>query len=299
MNKNSERGLTGDTHQVESDIADFLYHVSSAITQGGGGEGAKLFLMGHSMGGAESLVYLLSQPQSFATAQALKQGALLPFSGLLVESPHIAFPSGSQPSSLLVFAGRIAGKMLPHMQMVQKLEASNMSRDPKVCEEWKNDPLCHDTGTLQGLAGLLDRAGHLDAVGGGSKAGGKECGGLMGRLPCPVFWAHGTGDKVCDFAASKKLYDRLAADGGKDAWHSENLFRAYEGAYHKLHAEPDGVGEEFAKDVGGWILRVAKVGQGRMQSEIATGHGPLQEVANGKHTTESMGGGAEGVKSRL
>ena len=64
--------------------------------------------------------------------------------------------------------------------MLQKLDSSAMSRNPKVCKDWEADELCHDMGTLRGLAGLLDRAGCLDGLGGsreGSIAGVKVAGG--------------------------------------------------------------------------------------------------------------------------
>jgi alpha-beta hydrolase superfamily lysophospholipase len=38
----------------------------------------------------------------------------------------------------------------------------------------------------------------------------------------------------------------------------EKRFASYEGGYHKMHAEPDGKGEEFARDVGDWIAGVVK-----------------------------------------
>lgn len=260
VHKHADWGLTGDTHQVESDIADFIHYVSSTIKSNGKADDAKLFLMGHSMGGGESLVYLLSEPHSFATTKMREEGVMIPISGLLLESPFIDFPPSQQPSAVLVFFARLAGKMFPHMQRVENLEPSFMCRDPKVCEDWKNDKLCHDTGTLQGLAGLIDRALQLDAV--GQRKGAKEAGGLLGKLPCPVFWAHGTGDKVCDYPASKRLYERLTEDGKSDPWKRQNLLRSYEGAYHKLHAEPDGLAEQFARDAAGWITRVADGTQG-------------------------------------
>ena len=37
-----------------------------------------------------------------------------------------------------------------------------MSRDPEVCKQYDTDKLCHDTGTLEGLAGMLQRAEELE-----------------------------------------------------------------------------------------------------------------------------------------
>ena len=62
---------------------------------------------------------------------------------------------------------------------------------------------------------------------------------------------HGDGDKVVTLNATQRLYDVMECDGG------DKQIKVYPGAYHKLHAEPDGVGEEFAKDVGDWIVTKA------------------------------------------
>ena len=246
-------GRTGDTHQVLCDIHDFLCHVSEDIRSANTPGDARLFLMGHSMGGAESLMYLLSDPSTFALSSS-KNTAPLPIQGLLVEAPHIGFPAGQEPNGLVVVGGRWAAKLLPNMQMVQKLDSSAMCRDPKICKDWENDELCHDTGTLRGLAGLLDRAGYLNRYGSGIT---KVQTGMHETLPCPLWLGHGTGDKVCDFNASKKLYERLFANRQGDAIAGQSKFVPYEGGYHKLHAEPDGMGEQFVKDVGEWILQIA------------------------------------------
>ena len=39
----------------------------------------------------------------------------------------------------------------------------------------------------------------------------------------------------------------------------DKVFRTYVGGYHKLHAEPEGMGEQFARDVGEWIVLKSSV----------------------------------------
>jgi acylglycerol lipase len=34
----------------------------------------------------------------------------------------------------------------------------------------------------------------------------------------------------------------------------DKSFKAYEGGYHKLHVEPDGIKEALVKDVAEWVL---------------------------------------------
>lgn len=313
-NVKAARGLTGDSNLVLSDIHDFVVSVGKEIA-GAGSEyessaskttTPKLFLMGHSMGGAEALLYMLTSttPSPSHTQSTLFSPSIpLPISGLLLESPHISFPPAAQPSPLLVLSGRLASKLLPNMQMVQKLDSSAMCRDPKVCKDWENDKLCHDTGTLRGLAGLLDRAAVLDGIG---RDGGKKEGNLGGlhvqtKLGVPVFWGHGTGDRVVGFEASKRLFG-VVAGGEKDG----SVFKPYEGGYHKIHAEPNGMGEEFAKDVGGWILKAGGVEEVRGSMVGGDGTGQMGQEHQQQQTESTTEGyeavvseDSENVKSRL
>lgn len=120
---------------------------------------------------------------------------------------------------------------------MQPLNEYLMSRDKRVCEEWRQDPLCHDTGTLEGMADMLDRGLWLE-----SKQAGKS-----GKYKGPIWVCHGSADEVNSYEASRRFVDMLESD--------DKTFKSYEGAYHKLHAEPEGVKEALAKDVAEWILK--------------------------------------------
>jgi len=134
--------------------------------------------------------------------------------------------------------------------MVPKLDSAYMSHSAQVRKDWKDDPLCHDTGTFEGMTGMFQRAADLDALG-----HGKVVDGLSNEIGCPVWIGHGSGDKVTSFPASERVFGELVVKETGD-----KTFKNFEGAYHKLHAEPDGVGEEFAKEVGEWIVKHASQG---------------------------------------
>lgn len=135
--------------------------------------------------------------------------------GYLAESPFIAFHKDAQPARLTVVAGRLASWVLPKRQLVQKLDATAMSRDSKVCEEYAKDELCHDTGTLEGLAGLLERAEELDK--------GKVT--IVNEEGVSIWAGHGTGDKVCSFEATQSFMGRLPV--------KDKELRTYDGWFHK------------------------------------------------------------------
>ena len=113
---------------------------------------------------------------------------------------------------MTVIAGRIISKIVPKRQMVQKLDAQWVSRDETVQKEWAEDPLCHDTGTLEGLAGMLDRAHELDT-------------GLVDVKEGSFWIGHGTGDRVTSYDASRKWFERLEVE--------DKEFKIYEGWFHK------------------------------------------------------------------
>lgn len=161
------------------------------------------------MGGAEIIQYAACGP-----AEVKAQ-----IRGYLAESPYLALHPSSQPSRFTVAAGRLASKVLPKRQMVQKLDSTSLSRDPKVCREWADDELCHDTGTLEGLAGMLERGDQLDrdavVLTEGQGYGGKT----------RIWVAHGSKDLVTSYDTSKRWFERLAVE--------DKEFKTYEGWYHK------------------------------------------------------------------
>ena len=128
-----ERGLTGTSERVMGDIASFVQsHVSPSVP---------LFMMGHSMGGQETLHFIATGP-----AEIRKQ-----VKGFILSSPYIALHPAEQPSWIKVRAGKLASKALPKFQLVNPLKPERMSHDAVMNKDLADDPLCHDTGTLEGL----------------------------------------------------------------------------------------------------------------------------------------------------
>lgn len=221
-------GATGPTELVLNDLTTFLQNViSSAPSE----NATPLFVMGHSMGGGELLTYMVTGPRD----------VLSRIRGFVVEAPWVSLHPRTQPNGLTLMAGRFAGKLLPKFQMVNHLDLNAISRDPEIGKRIKADPLCHSTGTLEGLAGALDRAADLDSgrliVPDGIGEGGKT------RL-----WiAHGTEDAVCYFDSAKKVFERATVE--------DKEFKAYEGWFHKLHQEIGDDKIQFINDMAAWILK--------------------------------------------
>ncbi|KAJ4286146.1 hypothetical protein N0V90_013495 [Kalmusia sp. IMI 367209] len=222
VQKPSEKGNTGPTTRVLDDITSFLKTVIPCPIP--------LFLMGHSMGGGEVLLYMSTGPEEIRKH----------IRGFLLESPFVDFSPESKPSQITVFFGRLAGKVLPHRQLVNALDVTLVTRDPAVQKQFLEDDLCHDTGTLQGLAGMLDRT--ADLASGKVKIGDTAGEGGVTR----VWIGHGDKDGITNYHASKALADRLQV--------KDKEFKTYAGCFHRLHDEPSPEKEVFVDDVANWIL---------------------------------------------
>ena len=125
MTKKSERGLTGPTPMVMNDITSMITSLMPTSKE----KIIPLFLMGHSMGGAEVLYYAATGPVEVRNQ----------IRGYLALAPYITLLPKSQPSQALVVAGRLALRVLPRYQMLQKLKPENLCRDPTVAESWEAD----------------------------------------------------------------------------------------------------------------------------------------------------------------
>ncbi|CAG8906032.1 unnamed protein product [Penicillium egyptiacum] len=226
----SDRGNTGPTSQVLSDIHSFLQSLPSDTN-------VPVFLMGHSMGGGQVLNYIFHPESPYNGDKSNRPN----FTGVLLHSPLIAIDPSSRPSKLTVSAGRVVAKMVPHKQRYSPLDANLMSRNEAVVKEVVADTLCHDTGTFEGLAGMLDRGIWLE----GMFAAGP---GAWVKSELPFWFGHGDGDRITSYAATEDFVKALTEKGG------DVKFCSYEGAYHKLHAELPETTEKFLADVKAWIL---------------------------------------------
>ncbi|KAM5356389.1 hypothetical protein ACJ41O_003035 [Fusarium nematophilum] len=216
VKKPSEKGLTGPTSQVVGEIATFLQSKLPSDVP--------VFVLGHSMGGGEVLT-LAADPRYAELVGQVR--------GWILEAPFIGFAPEENPSFIKVAAGRLVGRLFPKFQLKHVLPPENLTRKPEVVQGFAEDPLCHDTGTLEGLASLLDRTSALQS-------------GAV-KLPKEVrsLWlGHGDVDKACSYDAAIKFAKRQDI--------ADKMVKTYKGAYHALHV--DLCQEEFAKDVVDWIL---------------------------------------------
>ncbi|KAJ5496074.1 hypothetical protein N7539_001190 [Penicillium diatomitis] len=224
-----DRGNSGGTALVLSDLHSFLRAIPVPPN-------VPLFVMGHSMGGGEVLNYVLHPDSPYNQSTARPQLA-----GVLCYSPLIALDPATRPMAFTVIMGRLVARVLPKWQRYSPLDGSLICRDEQVVKDYTSDELCHNTGTLEQLAGMLDRGIWLEKL--------KEE-DLKNTEVLPMWFGHGNGDRITSWDATKKLASVLEKKG-------DVTFVTYEGGYHRVHMDPGETREQFSKDVSDWVLKQA------------------------------------------
>jgi acylglycerol lipase len=110
----------------------------------------------------------------------------------------------------------ILGALIPGGAMASGLEQEALSRDPKVIEAYRNDPLVHDQISFGLGRGSLKAAEYIFAK--------------ADQLNLPILLMHGTADEIC-YETGSKEFSALAGDNCS--------LKLWEGCFHELHNEPE------------------------------------------------------------
>ncbi|KAK0117599.1 hypothetical protein ONS95_011935 [Cadophora gregata] len=222
VTKDSERGDAGTTEIVLADLASLFesYFSSSSLP---------VFIMGHSMGGAE-LLTMASTPKY--------QNLISRISGILLVSPYIALVPAREPYTLVRLLGKALCPILPKFQIPNRPPVECVVHDVAVQQDILNDPLSNGIGTLEMFDGMLSRGADL------------QSGKLVLNEEVRALWvAHGTGDELTSCEASREWFEREGRGKVRDA-----EFREYMGWSHQLHIDTMEHRPVFVKDVADWIL---------------------------------------------
>ncbi len=175
--------------------------------------GAPVFLVGHSMGGLIAVRFLIEHQEELA-------GCVL--SGAALKAP-------AEPSAIQRLMVKFFSKFLPKLRVMQ-LDASQVSRDPAVVDEYRNDPLVFAGKVTARLAEQL--FSEMSSVR-----------GQLGRIRLPVLILHGSEDGLTSPEGSKMLHEKVASKNKK--------LIIYEGLYHEIYNEPEQ--DEVMTDVANWL----------------------------------------------
>jgi len=175
--------------------------------------GKPIFLVGHSMGGLISAVYLLDHQAELA--------------GAVLSGPAVKIPNHVTPAML--FVGKILSALIPKFGLVA-LEADGVSRDPSVVQAYVSDPLVHRGKMTARLAAeMLKTMQTITAQ--------------AARVTLPILIVQGSADRLVNPAGAQMLYDAVSS--------VDKEIKIYDGLYHEVFNEPEH--DKVLRDVEIWL----------------------------------------------
>lgn len=185
-----------------------------------------VFLLGHSMGGAISILAAAERPTHF--------------SGMVLISP-LVLANPESASTLKVLAAKVLNLVLPNMSL-GRIDSSVLSRNKSEVDQYDSDPLICRAGVKVCFGIQL-----MNAVSRVERA--------MPKLTLPFLLLQGSADRLCD---SKGAYLLMESSRSQD-----KTLKMYEGAYHVLHRELPEVTNSVLHEINTWVShRIAVAGAG-------------------------------------
>jgi acylglycerol lipase len=175
---------------------------------------AKIFMVGHSMGGTIGLAYALRHQEELA--------------GLVLSGTGVK--AGESISPILIAVGKLLAALLPKMGLLV-LDASAISQDPATVAAYENDPLVYRGKVTAQLGAELLKTTQAfpDQV---------------SQLRLPILIMHGTADRLVDLQGSQWLYEAIGS--------ADKTLNLYGGYYHEIFNEPGR--DQALADVEAWLV---------------------------------------------
>lgn len=189
-----ERAIVRSFNEYLGDVSSFLKRVKERNGV------LPVFLLGHSMGGGITALFVLTRKPDVA--------------GVILSGPALTSSRGRRVMGrVLAPVARFAPKLT-----LNKLAADTVSRDPAVVAAYDSDPLNYRGGFKLGLAA----------------AGGRASTRItrdMEAFNLPLLVIHGSGDTLVPVDGSEELLRRAAS--------SDRTLKIYDGLYHEVLNEPE------------------------------------------------------------
>ncbi|XP_029575921.1 monoglyceride lipase [Salmo trutta] len=194
-------------------VRDSLQHID---LMKGRHPGLPIFIIGHSMGGAISILTACARPNDFA--------------GVALIAPMVRVnPESATPFK--VFLAKVANHIVPSLSL-GFIKSKWISRDQTQVEAYDTDELNHHGGMRVSFAMQLI---------GASERIERE----IPAITWPFLLLHGDVDKLCDIGGSQMMFDKAPS--------ADKKIKVYDGAYHALHHELPETAASVLKEVTGWI----------------------------------------------
>ncbi|KAG9270915.1 monoglyceride lipase isoform X2 [Astyanax mexicanus] len=176
-----------------------------------------VFILGHSMGGAISILAACERPQDFV--------------GVVLIGPLIQMnPESATPFK--VFLAKVLSHMIPSLTL-GAIDPKSVSRDPKQVEAYEADELNYHGGMRVSFGmQLMTAANRIERE--------------LPNITWPFYILHGDADKLCDIGGSHLMFNQAKS--------TDKKLKVYEGAYHALHHDLPETAESVLQEVSSWIV---------------------------------------------
>ncbi|MEM9671944.1 MAG: lysophospholipase [Bacteroidota bacterium] len=179
----------------------------------------KVFLLGHSMGGAIVLKYALTKDY---------QDGLR---GLIGSSPGVE-PVMDWIKKIQKPVAAVLSRVAPSLTLDNQLDVNNLSHNEHVVTAYQADPLVHSKAST--LLGHSLFNVHHDIYRAASS------------LQIPVYLMHGTADRLTNPEATQKFYELLGS--------TDKTLRLYPGLYHETMNERAEDRQRVLDELKTWVL---------------------------------------------
>jgi alpha-beta hydrolase superfamily lysophospholipase len=207
-------GKSGGGRGHTDNFDDYLDDAGRAIEEAKGqAPQAKIFLIGHSLGG---LIVLNYAEKNVST-----------LSGVVATAPLLKLKMKVPPWKVAL--GKMLSRVTPTMSMKTGLDPNLLSHDPEIARKYVNDPLVHGVASTRFYTELMRAADETT----------RDAGKLT--LPCLIM--QGSGDGIVDPSATEDFFKRVAS--------ADKTLKVYDGFYHEVLNEPGK--EELLREISTWL----------------------------------------------
>jgi alpha-beta hydrolase superfamily lysophospholipase len=204
-----QRGYINAWSEFREDLGAFLQLIQTQ------NPGCPIFLLGHSLGGAIVLDYILRCPQKASILQGAI--ALAPTLGKVGVPP------------IRVLLGKMLSRVWPRFTLNTGIDLSAGSRDPQVLAAYTQDTLRHTLATARLATEFFATVNWINAH--------------AGEWQLPLLILHGGADRVALPAGSDIFYQRVNC--------TDKLRIEYPGAYHEIQRDLNY--REVMADLADWL----------------------------------------------